>query len=309
MIASKRNPNSRGGGDAYEFVHLVYEIFVHVPYSWPPYVRKRLAKVFHYGGCHSRAGTSAVDWINDRRTDRLIDMVTSWVVVSMFPIIPTADRPDLRRKFHDQSEAFHRFAGWTAFVSFWTHNIRRRSIGHVLLVRSHNSWFIGSVSTSPQRPPADLTECHAFATIPADDVDPASGNDVRGFSSVVVSRTGDWTARQIRQGGGGMGAGHEERRLWVRDAPLHGLLYTSKLSGASGPCLSLLFADETPRRGLRSTRDPRPTYPEMVCETWRLVRESGVEAVFAISNPEVTEKVVFGMQTRGIPAYGAILDS
>ena len=49
--------------------------------------------------------------------------------------------------------------------------------------------------------------------------------------------------------------------------------------------------------------------PDMVSLTYQLVLESNAEAVFIISNPKVTQKVVYGMETRGIPAYGAIFDS
>lgn len=49
--------------------------------------------------------------------------------------------------------------------------------------------------------------------------------------------------------------------------------------------------------------------PDMVSLTYQLVLESNAEAVFIISNPKVTKKVVYGMETRGIPAYGAIFDS
>jgi NAD(P)H-flavin reductase len=176
-----------------------------------------------------------------------------------------------------------------------------------------------------------LTEWHAFATIP--DIEPESGK-VDGFS-VVVSNAGDFTKKQILNA--------NERKLWVRGAPLHGLLYTTRLfrrivivatGSGIGPCLSLLYADVTPRRVLWSTRDPEKTYgptvvsavqradpkaviwntttrgyPDIVLETYKLVLESDAEAVYIISNPKVTEKVVFGMRTRGVIAYGAIFDS
>ncbi|KAI1112736.1 hypothetical protein F5Y14DRAFT_420634 [Nemania sp. NC0429] len=297
-------------------------------------------------------------------------------MITMFVVILTSAHPNLRRRYHDHFEAFHRFAGWTALLAFWTHNIAsanvtsrqwNATIGYVL-IHSPNFWFIilttfctiaswsrlrhhivypeklsdhatrlhfkyramnpfygVKISDKP------LTEWHAFATIP--DVDPESGK-INGFS-VVVSNAGDWTKKQIMK--------PKERKLWVRGAPLHGLLYTSRLfrrivvvatGSGIGPCLSLLFADVTPRRVLWSTRDPEKTYgprvvaevrradpaaviwntnekgyPDIVGETYQLVHESGAEAVFIISNPKVTEKVVFGMQTRGIPAYGAIFDS
>ncbi|KAI0193639.1 hypothetical protein EV127DRAFT_334929 [Xylaria flabelliformis] len=401
LIKDRGNPNSREVGSAAsanllvcilfrqeEFVNLVYEIFVLAPHSWPLYIRKRLAKVFHYGGCHSGAGTAAVVWyllytilatkeyIEDKQTDTLINIITSYVVIFMFIVILTAAHPDLRRKYHDHFEAFHRFAGWTALLAFWTHNIAsanvtarqwNASIGYVL-IHSPNFWFIilttscTIASWSRLRHPTvypekmsdhatrlhfkyrpmnpfygvkisdkPLTEWHAFATIP--DIDPESGK-INGFS-VVVSNAGDWTKKQIMK--------PNERKLWIRGAPLHGLLYTSRLfrrivvvatGSGIGPCLSLLFADVTPRRVLWSTRDPEKTYgqrvvgevlradpkaiiwntnekgyPDIVGETYQLVHESDAEAVFIISNPKVTEKVVFGMQSRGIPAYGAIFDS
>ncbi|KAI8634266.1 hypothetical protein F5Y19DRAFT_206595 [Xylariaceae sp. FL1651] len=401
LITSRGNPNSRDVGSAAsanllvcilfrqeEFVNLVYEIFVHAPHSWPLFIRKRLAKVFHYGGCHSGAGTAAVVWyilytilvtkeyIEDRQVDTLANLITSWIVVTMFIVILTAAHPELRKKYHDHFEAFHRFAGWTALLAFWAHNIVsanvtarhwHASIGYVL-IHSPNFWFI-ILTTSctiaswsrlrhhtvyPEKmsdhatrlhfkyrgmkpfygvklSDKPLTEWHAFATVP--DTDPESG-EINGFS-VVVSNAGDWTKKQIMK--------PNERKLWIRGAPLHGLLYTSRLfkrivvvatGSGIGPCLSLLFADITPRRVLWSTRDPEKTYgprvvgevlradpkaviwntnekgyPDIVHETYQLVHELDAEAVFIISNPKVTEKVVFGMQTRGIPAYGAIFDS
>uniref|UniRef100_A0A0W0F059 Uncharacterized protein n=1 Tax=Moniliophthora roreri TaxID=221103 RepID=A0A0W0F059_MONRR len=44
------------------FLNLVYEIAVCRPHSAPLWLRRRLAKVFHYGGAHSGAGTAAVVW-------------------------------------------------------------------------------------------------------------------------------------------------------------------------------------------------------------------------------------------------------
>ncbi|KAG5769738.1 hypothetical protein H9Q72_003089 [Fusarium xylarioides] len=316
------------------------------------------------------------EWAADRQEYRLVNMITGWIVVAMFLVILVAAYPSIRRKFHDHFEAFHRFAGWVSLLAFWVHNIVsarvtahewNKSIGYAL-VRSPNFWCI-CVTTSctiaswsrlrrrvvyPEKlsdhatrlhfkyrgmkpfyglkiSDKPMTEWHAFATIP--DIEPESGK-VEGFS-VVVSNAGDFTKKQIMN--------DSERKVWVRGAPLHGLLYTSKLfrrivivatGSGIGPCLSLLHADETPRRVLWSTRDPEKTYgptvvgtvqradpnaviwnttergyPDIVRETYQLVVESDAEAVYIISNPKVTEKVVFGMQTRGVPAYGAIFDS
>ncbi|KAF4947526.1 hypothetical protein FSARC_13944 [Fusarium sarcochroum] len=401
MVTSKAMPLSRDAASAAsanlmvcilfrqeEFVNLCYDIVVLAPHSWPLWIRKRLAKVFHYGGFHSGAGVAATfwyltytilatqEWADDRTESRLTNMITGWVVVCMFFVILIAAYPSIRRKFHDHFEAFHRFAGWISLLAFWVHNIVsarvtahewNKSISYAL-VRSPNFWCI-CVTTSctiaswsrlrrrvvyPEKlsdhatrlhfkyrgmkpfyglkiSDKPMTEWHAFATIP--DIEPESGK-VDGFS-VVVSNAGDFTKKQIMNGA--------ERKLWVRGAPLHGLLYTSKLfrrivivatGSGIGPCLSLLHADVTPRRVLWSTRNPETTYgptvvsavqradpnaviwntttrgyPDIVLETYKLVVESDAEAVYIISNPKVTGKVVFGMQTRGIPAYGAIFDS
>lgn len=174
-----------------------------------------------------------------------------------------------------------------------------------------------------------VSEWHAFATIP--DVD--TEGKICGFS-VVVSNAGDWTKKTILE---------PPKKLWIRGYPLHGLLYTSlcfkrvviiATGSGIGPCLSLFFAQRTPLRVFWSTPNPATTYgpeivnsvlkadpdaviwntrtqgrPDMVAMTWALVKESDAEAVFIISNPKLTKKVVYGMKTRGIAAYGAIFDS
>ena len=179
------------------------------------------------------------------------------------------------------------------------------------------------VSTRP------LFEWHAFATIPDTD----ENGKINGFS-VVVSNAGDWTNQTIME---------KPERLWTRGYPMHGLLYTSKLfkriivvatGSGIGPTLSLMFADITPRRILWSTPNPEITYgpkvmdtvlkadpnaviwntrtqgrPDMVAITYRLYKEFEAEAVFIISNPKLTKRVVYGMESRGIAAYGAIFDS
>jgi hypothetical protein len=49
--------------------------------------------------------------------------------------------------------------------------------------------------------------------------------------------------------------------------------------------------------------------PDLVRLTWDAVQGFGAEAVIIISNEKLTKKVVYGMETRGVPAYGAIWDS
>ncbi|KAF8990181.1 hypothetical protein BDQ17DRAFT_1433949 [Cyathus striatus] len=368
------------------FVNLVYEICVAAPHSLPVSIRRRLAKVFHYGGAHSGAGTAAVVWyilytalatrdfIRNSSSDAKASLITSYILVTMFVFILLAAHPRFRVRFHNYFEALHRFSGWAALVTFWTHNILAAKASAnqegitlgIYLIRSPNFWFL-CVSTSctflswgrlrrhdvypevlsdhairlhfnyrPMQPfyglkvsTRPLFELHAFATIPDED----ENGKINGFS-VLISNAGDWTRKAIKE---------PPRQLWVQGYPLHGLLYTSKLfrqivvvetGSGIGPCLSLLYAIVTPRRILWSTPNPELTYgrsimqsvlkadnqaivwntrehgrSDMVALTYQLVQECSAEAVYIISNPKVTRKVIYGMETRGIPAYGAIFDS
>ncbi|KAI9852935.1 MAG: hypothetical protein M1838_003729 [Thelocarpon superellum] len=368
------------------FVNLWYEIFTSVPHGLPLWLRTRCAKVFHYGGAHSGCGVAAVTWhllytalatkefVETRQNDARSSVITSWILVTMFLAMVIAAHPRLRVRYHDRFEYTHRFAGWAALATFWTHLILNaaadgRAKGLSLgmdLVQSVNFWFL-LVSTGcsvlswarlrrrtvtperlsdhairlhfgymPMKPfyglkvsNRPLLEWHAFATIP--DTDEQGGT--KGFS-VVVSNAGDWTKNTIQ---------HQPQKLWVRGYPMHGLLYTSKLfkriivvatGSGIGPTLSLMKANITPRRILWSTPHPETTYgptimktvleadpnaviwntrtqgrPDMVTMTYRLFREYDAEAVFIISNPKLTRKVVYGMESRGIAAYGAIFDS
>ena len=50
-------------------------------------------------------------------------------------------------------------------------------------------------------------------------------------------------------------------------------------------------------------------YPDLPALTYAAYESFGAEAVMVVSNPAVTAKVVFEMESRGIPAYGPIFDS
>ena len=169
-----------------------------------------------------------------------------------------------------------------------------------------------------------LKEWHAFATIPGPD----------GSFSLIVSDAGDWTKRQIL---------HPANQYWIRGVPITGVLRMAEIfhkvvivttGSGIGPCLSMLVSHPLPCRILWSTPNPLQTYgdsimeavaqadpdamilntrasgrPDMVALAYHLYLESHAEAVFVISNPSLTRKVVYGMESRGIPAYGPIWDS
>lgn len=170
-----------------------------------------------------------------------------------------------------------------------------------------------------------MKEWHAFASIPE-----ADGSSF----SLIVSDAGDWTRDQIV---------NPKSHYWIRGIPTTGVLRMAEVfkrvvivttGSGIGPCLSMLIGHPLDCRILWSTPNPVQTYgesiveyvakadpkamiintrasgrPDMVALTYHLFLETGAEAVFCISNPDLTRKVVYGMESRGVPAYGPIWDS
>lgn len=101
-----------------------------------------------------------------------------------------------------------------------------------------------------------------------------------------------------------------------------------------GPCLAVLRGGEVDCRVLWTTPNAQETFgqdlvddvlkadrnaliydtrihgrPDMVKMAYNMYKECGAEAVIIISNPKLTYKVVYGLESRGVPAFGAIWDS
>ncbi|MCB0116446.1 MAG: hypothetical protein KDD84_20250 [Caldilineaceae bacterium] len=182
--------------------------------------------------------------------------------------------------------------------------------------------FAGS-STALSRNP--LLEWHSFANVPA------PGKD--GYR-LTISRAGDWTGQFIDD---------MPSHVWVKGIPTAGVGNIDQLfkrvvwiatGSGIGPCLPHLLAQEVPARLVWSTRSPRATYgdklvdeilavqpnaviwdtdsagrPDLVKLAYDAVVAFDAEAVIVISNKKLTWQVVYGMESRGIPAYGAIWDS
>ena len=176
-----------------------------------------------------------------------------------------------------------------------------------------------SIATRPWR------DWHSFICIP--------NLEGKGFS-LVVSRAGDWTSACIA---------NQPTQIWKRAIPTHGFarsanMFTRILIVATGsgigPALTNLGANDSRYRVLWQTRSPLKTYgpgilglvekfdrdavvidtdkhgrQDMLIIAWHLAREMDAEIVFVITNPAATNKIVFGLEARGIPAYGPLFDS
>lgn len=181
------------------------------------------------------------------------------------------------------------------------------------------------VGTSVRLAERPLLDWHGFATI----TNPSG----KGFS-LIVSRAGDFTGRTIERA---------PTHIYVRGIPACGVLRIATLfksvvlvatGSGIGPCLAVILARKVPCRILWTAPNPEQTFGQDIVDSvkttdpnaiiwntrtqgkpdtsliaYRLWKESGAEAVCVISNKKFTTKIVYDMEARGIPAYGAIFDS
>lgn len=186
----------------------------------------------------------------------------------------------------------------------------------------------GSFTRISTRP---LLEWHSFATIPQPE--PNALASQKGYS-LVVSNAGDWTKSCIQRA---------PRSVWVRGVPTCGVMRIATLfnrivvigtGSGIGPLLGHIQNPSCKTQLLWSTKSPEVTFGKPVLDTiyrtipdavihdtatkgrpdllkmgYNLAVASDAEAVIIIANEKITKKVVYGLETRGIPAYGAIWDS
>ncbi|KAG2017433.1 nonribosomal peptide synthetase 12 [Coprinopsis cinerea AmutBmut pab1-1] len=170
-----------------------------------------------------------------------------------------------------------------------------------------------------------LKDWHSFASIAIPG---------RTGYSVVISRVGDWTSKHIND---------PPTKIWTKGVPTAGVLNVVPMfrravivatGSGIGPCAPVILQKKIPMRVLWTAPNVRETFgdnlcdcileaspdaviydtrkhgkPDMVKLVLRLVKEFDAEAVVIISNQPLTEKVVYGCMSRGIPAFGAIWDS
>ncbi|OAA69728.1 AMP-dependent synthetase/ligase [Cordyceps fumosorosea ARSEF 2679] len=176
-----------------------------------------------------------------------------------------------------------------------------------------------------------LLEWHSFATIPQPE--PNALASQRGYS-LVVSNAGDWTKSCVQ------GA---PRSLWVRGLPTCGVMRIATLfervvvvatGSGIGPLLGHIQSPSCATQLIWSTKNPEKTFgkavldtiyrtipdavihdtatkgrPDLVKMAYNLASSFRAEAVIVIANEKITKKLVYGLETRGVPAYGAIWDS
>lgn len=198
-------------------------------------------------------------------------------------------------------------------------------------VRLHFDYTVpvnGSFTRVSRRP---LIEWHSFATIPAPE---PVGDRKKGYS-LVVSNAGDWTRNCIA---------NPPTKIWVRGVPTCGVMRIATLfnrvvliatGSGIGPVMGhIQDQGSCATQLIWSTSQPEKTFgedlvngikkkvpdavihdtkamgrPDLVKMGYNLATSFRAEAVIIIANEKITKKVVYGLETRGVHAYGAIWDS
>ena len=111
-------------------VNLLFATTCLVPRSTPLWFRRRIAKVYTYGGLHSGCALAATGWYfaftglayHHVYTEPSIDAavaVVATISTILLSLICISSHPAIRTRCHNHFEAIHRFGGWAAVALFW----------------------------------------------------------------------------------------------------------------------------------------------------------------------------------------------
>lgn len=180
---------------------------------------------------------------------------------------------------------------------------------------------------------APLKEWHSFAAIPS--------RVCAGGGSVLISNAGDWTRKTIDN----PKPYYWVKGVPVTGVLCMARIFTKIVVVTTGSGIGPVLAvvQDLHRSSVKviwSTPSPLKTYgqaildavkevdpeatildsraknqdgvvvrPDLVKLAWEMYKREDAEAVFVISNPKVTRKVVYGLESRGVPAFGPVWDS
>ncbi|KAH7160489.1 hypothetical protein B0J13DRAFT_432911 [Dactylonectria estremocensis] len=197
-------------------------------------------------------------------------------------------------------------------------------------VRLHFDYTVPVNGSFTRLSKSPLLEWHSFATIPA----PEASKDCSKGYSLVVSNAGDWTKSTIQQ---------TPTNIWTRGVPTCGVMRIATLfnrvvliatGSGIGPVLGHIQNPSCATQLIWSTSQPEKTFghelcdkiksnipgavihdtkrlgrPDLVKMSYNLAKGFKAEAIIIIANEKITKKVVYGLESRGMPAFGAIWDS
>lgn len=108
-------------------VNFIFHSFWRIPRSTPLWLRHQAAKVYEYGGIHSGASCASLIWFSlfagylarDAEHSSLAVLTLVYVLLWVLICIVVFALPQMRRRFHNLFEQWHRFGGWFAIAVFW----------------------------------------------------------------------------------------------------------------------------------------------------------------------------------------------
>ncbi|KAH6984068.1 hypothetical protein EDB80DRAFT_756876 [Ilyonectria destructans] len=310
-------------------INALYMITCSVPKSWSLAIRSRCAKIYHLGGVHSGTAISAGVWLLASNVGdvSLAANIISWMLSALFFVMFLMAYPLVRKAHHNLFEKTHRFVGWAMLGLFWaqvvlTCNDSKDSstfLGGACVpvqaevlsdhaVRLHFDYTVpvnGSFTRLSKRP---LLEWHSFAIIPA----PEPANEepshiwTRGVPTCGVMRITTLFNRVVLIATGS-GIGPILGHIQSPSCPTQLIWSTSRPEQMFGEDLCNVIKAQIPDAVIHDTE--RFGRPDLVKMGYNLVQSFKAEAVIIIANEKITKKVVYGLETRGVPAYGAIWDS
>ncbi|KAF3035778.1 hypothetical protein E8E12_001890 [Didymella heteroderae] len=176
-----------------------------------------------------------------------------------------------------------------------------------------------------------LTEWHAFATIPVSS----------STSKIIVSAAGDWTRDLLSHPPSQLWIRNPPTLNFLAFVPLFNSVLLVATGAGIAPVLSLLASPAVRDMKARQRKvrimwcvaepdaahwgfvvelmrgvdeeaivfDSRVRRPDVAFEARWVAEKEGLEGVFVVSNPRVTNEVVRECKGRGFAAYGAVFDS
>ncbi len=147
-------------------INLLFALATGAPKSWPLAVRRRLGKVYHFGGAHVGGALMGTLWFLVfvavftadlvRGTPSVPVAVTSvsYVIMAILLVMCFLALPKMRARWHDHFERSHRFGGWTALALLWVQTLLllrdsagNAPFGHVL-VTAPDCWMLLAITGS-----------------------------------------------------------------------------------------------------------------------------------------------------------------
>lgn len=281
-------------------INALFWLATRVPVTWPLRVRRRAAKVYHFGGLHSGAALAATAWfmamvgVQVARYLREPDSVSStwlWltgVLLGLLLLMVSMAQPWVRSRFHNGFERVHRFAGWSALLLFWALTLLASSETSASLLRSGSFWMLVLLTLSIALPWLRLRKVAVEHTRPCGHAvitrfkhtTPFAGSSTaisrhpllewHSFANIpapgeagfrlIISRAGDWTGRFIED---------LPSHVWVKGITTAGVANVETLfksvvyiatGSGIGPVMPHLLAAQVPIQLIWSTRSPRKTY-------------------------------------------------